>query len=322
MPASAPEPLPHAAGAPSWGAWLASSLRGSGQVIFMANPWTGLLNLMAYAWGAWAGGTTWSVALGALMGMLVATAAAGLLAGQEEERRAGLYGFNGLLVGAALPTFLVPTPRVWLLLVLACAASVWVTWGVGRALARWQLPGLTFPFIVTTWVALLAAPLAGLAPATGAEATLSEPVGAALGAWGLLRAALVSVAQVFFVDNAVSGALCLLGLALASRRAALLAGGGALLAVGAAQALGGDAGRIVHGLWGYSAVLTAVAVGGVFERPGARTLGWAALATAATVVVQGAAFAPSAWVDVPPLTFPFVVVTWVTLWLLRLRRAA
>lgn len=313
MPASAPEPLPHA-GAD----YLASSLRGSGQVVFMANPWTGLVNLLAYAWGAWAGGASWSVALGALVGTLVATAAAGLLAGQREERRAGLYGFNGLLVGAAVPTFLAPTPAVWALLVLACAASVGVTHALGRLLAPWRLPGLTFPFIATTWLVLwVAGPLTGLATPAAAPALAAPPE---LGVPDALRAALASVGQVFFVDDAVAGALFVLALALQSRRAALLAAGGALLAVAFAALLGVDRAALLHGLWGYSAVLSAVAVGGVILPAGRRALACAVLATLLTVLVQGAGFALAGRVGLPVLTFPFVVVTWGFLLLCRARQ--
>lgn len=316
---STPEP-PLTAAIPAGAAlrdWLDSSLRGSGQVIFMAHRGSGAVNLLALAWGAWAGGTRWSVVLGAVAGLLVATAAAGPMRLAVESRRAGLYGFNGLLVGAAFPTFLAPTPLVWVLLLLACAASTVVTRALERTLAPWQLPGLTFPFVLTTWLVLLAAyPLAGL-PITGLPpAALAAPTGAlgALpGAAEWLRATLVSVAQVFFVDDPGAGALFLLALALASPRAALLAAGGAALAVATALLLGADRGLVAHGLWGYSAALTAPAVGCVFRAPGPRT--WVACigATLLTVLVQGASFTLAGTVGVPPLTFPFVLATWVFL---------
>lgn len=291
---------------------LLSALRGSGQVIFMADSRTGLVNLLAFAWGAWAGGTRWSVALGAVLGVLVATATAHALAVDEAERRAGLYGFNGLLVGAGIATFLVSTPLVWAVLVLACAASTLVTHALARLLAPWRLPFLTFPFILTTWLVLLAAhALPGLSQAT-LPAALAADSGTLTAPW-FLRAALASVGQVFFVDNAVSGALFLLALALASRRAALLAAAGALLAVACALLLGADRGQVVHGLWGYSAVLTAVALGAVFMRPGARTLAYAGAATVLTVLVQGASFSVAGTLGMPALTFPFVLVTWLFL---------
>lgn len=297
--------------------FLEHVLRGSGQVVFMDNPYTGLLNFIAFGWGAWAGGTNWSVAIGAVVGVLVATATAHALAVDAAERHAGLYGFNGLLVGAAIPTFLAATPLIWAVLVLASAASTLVTRALARLLQPWGIPFLTFPFVFTTWLVLLAAyPLPGLSPAGLPEAALpaaSVADAGALPAALVVRAVLASVGQVFFVDNPVSGALFLLALALESRRAALLAALGALLAVACALLLGADRGQVVHGLWGYSAVLTAVALGAVFLRPGVRTLAYAAAGTVFTVLVQGASFSIAGALGVPALTFPFVLVTWLFL---------
>lgn len=309
---SSPRARPSVRSAP-W-RFLERSLRGSGQVMFMDNPYTGLLNFAALGWGAWAGGTRWTVVLGAALGLLVATGTAQALRVDRTARDAGLYGFNGLLVGAGIPTFLAPTPPMWAVLVLACAASTWITRALAGLLRPWGVPGLTFPFVFITWLVLLAAQLLpgqalGALPAAG----LAAPAGAALGLadWG--RAVLASVAQVFFVDDPVSGALFLLALALQSRRAAVLAAAGALLAVATALALGAGRAPVVHGLWGYSAVLTAVAVGDAFLPSGARTLALCVAAVLLTVLVQGASLALAGPLGVPVLTFPFVLATWLVL---------
>ncbi|ODS92784.1 MAG: hypothetical protein ABS45_06185 [Comamonas sp. SCN 65-56] len=49
-------------------------LCGSGQVVFMENALSGALNLLAFAWAAWATGAGWTVLIGAVLGLLVATA--------------------------------------------------------------------------------------------------------------------------------------------------------------------------------------------------------------------------------------------------------
>lgn len=292
-------------------AFADSALRGSGQVVFMDNPLSGLLNLAALCWGAWAGGSTWIVVAGAIAGMLVATLTAWLLPVDRTTRSAGLYGFNGLLVGAGLFTFLAATPATWTVLVLACAASTVLALALGRALAPWQLPGLTFPFVLTTWLMLLAAQHLTALPAITAAplAAVSGPGGFA----GLLRASLVGVAQVFFVDNPVSGTIFLLALAVESRWCAGLALGGALLANGCALALGADANILAHGLWAYSAALTAPAIGCVFLRPSPRSLLVAIAATLFTALLQGATAQLAGRFSLPTLTFPFVLATWVFL---------
>lgn len=292
---------------------LDATLRGAGQVIFMNNPLTGALNLAALAWGAWMGGTAWVVLWGALLGTLAATAAARALGLPQGEWRAGLYGFNGLLVGAALPTFLAVTPALWALLVAACAGSALAARALERALGRLGrlgVPGLTFPFIAVTWAVLALAPALGLAGAP-APAPWAAP-----GPWGLPefgRAVAVSVAQVFFVDDAGAGVIFLLALAVHSRAAAALAALGAAVGVALALAVGADGAAVAHGMWGYAAALTAPAVGCVFMRASPAALALALGAAALTVAVQAAAFALAGAMGGPSLTIAFVLTTWAVL---------
>lgn len=289
---------------------LDATLRGASQVIFMNNPLTGLLNLAALAWGAWMGGTAWVVLWGALLGTLAATAAARALGLPQGEWRAGLYGFNGLLVGAALPTFLAATPALWALLVAACAGSALAARALERALGRLGVPGLTFPFIAVTWAVLALAPALGLAGAP-APAPWAAP-----GPWGVPefgRAVAVSVAQVFFVDDAGAGVIFLLALAVHSRAAAALAALGAAVGVALALAVGADGAAVAHGMWGYAAALTAPAVGCVFMRASPATVALALGAAALTVAVQAAAFALAGALGGPSLTIAFVLTTWAVL---------
>ena len=290
-------------------------LRGSGQVIFMDSARTGALNLLALAWGAWAGGTTWAVLAGALLGLLLATAAARPLGAALDRRAAGLYGFNGLLVGAALPTFMAPTAALWGWLALAALACTAVTLVLERALRRWALPGLTFPFIVTTWAAL--ALMQAWPALRQALPALAAPAWAAWqGPFGVAdfgRAVLVSVAQVFFVDDALAGGIFLLALAVHSRAAAALAALGAAAGVAGALLAGADRAAIAHGMWGYTAALTAPAVGCVFGQPTRAALVLALLAAALTVLAQAAATPLAGAAGQPSLTIAFVVVSWAVL---------
>lgn len=300
------------------GSFLDSSLRGCGQVIFMNNPLTGLLNFIAMFWGAWAGGTSLAVAVGSVVGTLVATAAAILLGADLAQRRSGLYGFNGMLVGAAIPTFFANTALGWIVLVGASFVSTIVTVAVGNFLARWKTPGLTFPFVLTTWLVMLAAyRLVGLTITGLPQAALAVPPNAG-GAWiwgvkEFSSALFTSIGQVFFVDNPISGVIFLLGLAVESLSCAGLALLGALIGVGCSVGLGADPQAIFHGLWGYSSVLTAVAVGAVFLKPSRFSLGYASLAAAVTVIIQGATATFAHTLGVPALTFPFVLATWIFL---------
>ena len=292
-------------------------LCGSGQVVFMENALSGALNLLAFAWAAWAAGAGWTVLIGAFLGLLVATAVAWAVAADRGALQAGLYGFNGLLVGAAVAVFVLPSALMWLLLVLAAAGSVVLTLALQQWLAPARLAVLTAPFVLTGWVVVLAVyqwpalQLQGLAPVA-----LAVPVAtpaAALQAHEWLQAALTGVAQIFVVDNAVAGAIFVLALAVHSRWCALLALLGSLAGAATAVLWGAEPSQVLHGLWGYSAALTAPALGCIFLRPAPAALAWALLGAVCTTVVQGAAFSLLGPLGVPVFTAPFVLTTWVFL---------
>lgn len=63
---------------------------------------------------------------------------------------------------------------------------------------------------------------------------------------------------------------------------------GALLAVATSLAIGADPQAVFAGLYAFSAVLTAVALGSVFNPPGRRVLIYTLLGVIFTVLVQGA----------------------------------
>ena len=99
-------------------------LRGSGQVIFMNNPLTGLLNFIAMFVGAFNGGTSYAVAVGSVIGTVASTAMAYIMNSNRGNLKAGIYGFNGMLVGACLPTFLEHTAMMWVFVVVGSMFSM------------------------------------------------------------------------------------------------------------------------------------------------------------------------------------------------------
>lgn len=300
-------------------------LRGAGQVVFQDHPLSGLAFLAAIAWAAWQAALP-ALLAGALLGLLASTAAAHVLRADEAALRRGLHGFNGLLVGVALPVFLAPTPAMALLLVLGAAASAPLMQAITRLMQRLGLPALTAPFLATTWALLLVAKALGLPAAPAAASAGAAGLDAALPGgelparvWPLLRGLLVAPAQVFLLDDPVSGLLVLLGLALASRRALGWALLGATLASATAWAAGLDAAGLGRGVYGFSAVLTAVALGDAAPAASRRQRLAVLPAIVLTVLAQAALNAVFGGVALPALTAPFVLVTWL---FLRLRAGA
>lgn len=155
-----PTGLAPAAGFPAWapgtgGVTLATLadgvLNGVGQVFLQENRLTGLI----FAVGLLVASRKAFVAAlaGALAGGLVAWG----MGAAEPAIRAGLFGFNPVLVaiatGAAAPAW---DRATCLVATLAVVATPVVQAAASAALAPVGLPALTFPFVVVTWMVLFA----------------------------------------------------------------------------------------------------------------------------------------------------------------------
>jgi len=293
------------------------NLRGIGQVMFQDNPLSGALFLAAIAWGSFAAGVP-QVLFGGLVAVVAATAMAHWLRVDPASLRAGLYGFNAFLVGLALATFVAPGPLLWVYAILGAAVSVVAMSATVHVAKTWDMPALTFPFVLVTWLLLLAtygfAGLAGTAlPAAAVVAPFESVAATRLDAGLFVQATLLSISQVFLKGSVIAALLFLAGLAVNSLSAAIAALAGAIVAVITAHLLGAESDLVTGGLLGFSPVLTAVALGTVFNRPGLRVAAYAALGTVFTVVAQAAFNVALTPLAIPALTAPFVLVTWMFL---------
>ena len=138
--------------------------------------------------------------------------------------------------------------------------------GTVNALKPWGVSSLTLPFVLTTWLLLLAtygfSGLIGPALPAGDVVVAFQPYEASpLKLIDLLQGVLQSISQVFLKANGVAGLLLLAGLAVNSWAAAAFALAGAILAVLTAHLFGAESELITGGLLGFSPVLTAIALG-------------------------------------------------------------
>jgi urea transporter len=292
-------------------------LRGFGQVMFQDNPLTGVLFLAAIAWGSIVASAP-HMLLAGLLGVVASTLTAIWLKGDKAALGAGLYGYNGALVGLALATFITPGAVLWIYIALGAAVSTVATLGTAKLLKPSGAPALTAPFVAVTWIMLLAtygfAGLTGVGlPNAGVVAPFepATPVSVGLGAY--LVGTLLSISQVFLKASVISALLFLAGLAVSSIPAAVFALGGAMLAVAVAHAFGAESDLVTQGLLGFSPVLTAIALGVTFRRPSLKTTLYAALGVIFTVVAQAALNVALRPFALPALTAPFVLVSWMFL---------
>ena len=285
--------------------WL-TGLRSLAQVIFINNPLSGAVLLLAFLLES-----PW-MALLAVIGTTGANLASRGFSLARGLRHQGIHGFNGTLVGCAAAALgsigSTASAALWIVLVLLGSGATTLfmeAWG-RRFHRRGSLPPLTLPFCLVT-LALLALtgalPLMAPDPAAlpGPE-SLAGPLQAL--ALGLPR----SFGQVFLCGKLSSGVLVVLATALASPLAAALGLLGALAAMGVALLQGASNAAVAQGLWGYNGVLVAIALGGIFHAPTRRSLLLAVGGAALSTPVSGGLMALLP--GLPQLTLDFVVTTW------------
>lgn len=303
---------------PAWREFPRTLLRGVGQVMFQDSLWTGLFFLIGIFVGAYLEGAQFRiVAWGALVGVIVSTLTGYFLRLPDENGAQGLWGFNGVLVGCAFPTFIGNTVWMWLALILCSAMTTWVRTGLNNIMGAWKVSSFTFPFVLSTWFFLLASRLFHGMPAEWMS-TPDFPAAAAghldMSFLSLVEYWLKGISQVFLINSWITGVLFLIGLAVCSWRAALWAAIASAISLFVAIVWQAPAGDIAEGLYGFSAVLTGIALGATFCNSGNwRTWIWAILGIVATVFVQAGMNAFFAPMGLPTLTGPFCIATWIFL---------
>jgi urea transporter len=296
-------------------------LRGIGQVCFMNNPVTGLAILVAMFVGeAWLG-------FAGALGVVVSTLTAIVIGMDRGAIRAGLYGFNGVLVGAGLSLFLQPD---WDVLVI-----VWIVVGaffstiLHAALANvflgaWAVPPFTLAFNFITLIFLIGAlnfangRVGDLIAPADPQVTAGEGSNALRSAAdavtsnnveGVLNAIFRGISQLFFANSVVAGIIIIVGIAVCSRIAAIFALVGSTVGMLTGLALGANGVAIYNGLWGFNSFDAALAVGGVFFvltwRSGVLAVACGVLAALLFGAIASL-FTP--W-GLPALTLPFCFAT-------------
>ena len=267
---------------PSCPDWAEALLNGFSQIFLQRQPLCGLLCLLAILIGA-----------PALFGGALLGGVAGLLTAQRRgypkaERQAGLYSYNGVLLG-----LLISQHFAWSALlpplILACgglAAMLTRQW-LKHADQPNDLPAYTAPFVGLGWLLLGTVPQNTFA--------LGEPDTLAI-----LTAPFTGLAQIMLLDQPMAGALIALGLWLANRHAAGWALIGASVGVLLALWLDEPAGALL-GLHSYNPALAAMALSQMRRQP------WLPLLGILLAILLTPGFAA---LHLPALTAPFILACW------------
>ncbi|CAG2338134.1 urea transporter [Burkholderia sola] len=261
-------------------------LRGIGQIVLQANALTGSLLLAALALN------DLRLACAALVGSAAASMTAVLAGAERRDVEQGLHGFNGALAALIAVLFAPHQLAAVALVPLVAIGAALAQRAMRASLARWRQCPYSSPCLVVTALWL---PFVALQHADGATAA---PVPTLASATGAL---LSGVAQTTFAQGAWAGALVVAALAVASRRAAAFALGGAIASTVLLTALGASDASFAGGLLGFNGALAALAL---MSRGPRAALAAAALAA----LIQWLAMRAG----IPVFTAPFALAAWVT----------
>uniref|UniRef100_A0A3Q3FFW6 Solute carrier family 14 member 2 n=1 Tax=Labrus bergylta TaxID=56723 RepID=A0A3Q3FFW6_9LABR len=239
-------------------------LRGAAQVMFVNNPLSGLiifggLILQNYWW-----------ALNGFVGTLFATISALILQQNRGAIAAGLYGYNGILVGLLMAVFSNAGNWYWWLLLPNIFMSMMcpiVSSALASINSRWDLPVFTLPFNILVCLHMVATghynhyfpqvliqPRSELPNITWAEIDVAK----------LFMSVPVGVGQVYGCDNPWTGGIFIISLFISSPITCAHAVLGSAVGMVSGLALAAPFGDIYFGLWGYNCVLACIAIGGMF----------------------------------------------------------
>ncbi|WP_241955330.1 urea transporter [Staphylococcus agnetis] len=279
------------------------------QVVLLENVWTGLLILIAL----WIG--DWKVGLAAMIGSAISLVTAPWFGYTREEIHAGLAGFNSVLVAIGLTIFMVMTWQTVMVCLIATIIAMPLAKSMQTVLRRYQLPELTTPFVLVTWMVLLMNQQFAFLKSTvkvlplkhTATIDVTQPLHPVIAFFN-------SMSQIFLVENVVSGILIIIAFFIASRWTGFFVIIANVLSMLFVYVLGTDAIAFSHGLLGYNIILTVIAVAVTF-RSLTRYHRYLilVLVIVLTPMIYGATATLLEPFGIPILTLPFIIVTWILL---------
>ena len=292
---------------------FSASLKGISQVLLIENAITGLIVLVAIS--------LYSVPLSIMtfISSFIGTVTAKIGGADEKLISQGLFSFNSALSGLATVFFLEGN-HLWIIALFSAVIATIFTAGMMHLTKPFDVPSLTFPYIILTWFLLTASHrlqffevINSLVPQGLAywHLDITGPI-------NLISGFTKSIGQIYFLDNIWGGLLILAGIFFASKRLGMLAIYATIISLLAAYYLGSEHSLMNSGLYGYNAILTIFAVSDVFHNKKKLIPFSGLLAAVISVLITASLDSFLLPYGLPPLTMPFVLSTWLFLFARKL----
>ena len=270
---------------------------GIGQIMLQENKWTGLFFIAGLFIG------NWQYAVAAIVAAAVGTMLAIVLAFNNDNINAGLYGFSPALVGIALIFLFANTLFVWILIIAGAIAAALLQ----HLFITKKIPGYTFPFIVITWLLIFfIRNYTTIPPSNFMQTKFMQTQ------FDNFFSLTNGFGEVMFQSNKLSGILFFIGVLISKPITALYALTASLIGILFALLNGQMIEQIQIGLFGFNTLLTAI----VFSASKKLTALWVVIGSVITIAIH-ILLVNYAVLNIVGgvFTFPFVAGSWITLFI-------
>ncbi|MCR8659792.1 urea transporter [Paenibacillus endoradicis] len=285
-------------------AFFSASLKGISQVLLIDNAITGLIVLIAIMI------VSIPLALIALASSIIGTWICLYSGANKVTVNEGIFGYNSVLTGLALSLYLSGQNR-WLIAIVGAVVAALFTAALMNVLNRLKIPILTFPYILLTWLVMLAS-FGMSAIQLSADLVQQDVTPWRLHIGGEIEynGVIYGISQIFFLKNVYSAVLILIGIFWAGWRLGVYAVVGIIISWLTAYGLGAEVTSLNMGMYGYNAVLAILAISVVYADRNGNSALTGIIAAIITVPITASI---NEWMHpygLPALTMPFVLVTW------------
>ncbi|MEZ9240825.1 urea transporter [Vibrio splendidus] len=220
----------------------------------------------------------------------------------------GMYALNGALIGLFIGNFFGVTP----LLVLVAVLGALLTVPIANIVFRFKkYRGYTSAFILTSWLIYAIQSTLDLSAFSPSNSALIPIISFEANSWFNLPPVVIpflkGISQVSFIDNALSGFVILIAIALNNLKHALWVVASVVISTVFSHMIGASGALIEQGLYGYNAILATLALVFYPRIPWPLTLLGMLLSCVITLGFHE--------LSLLPLTAPFILSTWVVVYL-------
>lgn len=224
---------------------LLFTIRGLGQIMLQRSAATGALFAVGLAVNSL------TMALAAFLGSFAGTVMAFIGRFPSNEIEDGLYGFNGALVAIAAMYFYSFSKVGFFVGVVGVICATLLM----RVMQKYSLMPFTFPFVATIWAAFLLVPKLYVMSSNAMTTEIA-----------LVDGFFQAFGQVMFQANSLTGIVFFVAILVNSRKSAGFAALGTVFGVVVSWAFKWPMDQVTAGLYGYNAILTAIAVTLISQR--------------------------------------------------------